>query len=141
MLSKYKWAKNTDIENNVITNKDAVVLLLASGLKKTGELQKALRKWREDEKLWFVYLWNSYYGHVAVDTQGTPSIPFHLGIRNLFNPWVDAPKPLTPNAWWYRTKRGEFALTTTGWRRLDFLKNDKSFAQEIKDTYHTVFSK
>ena len=119
ILAGLKFAFRTDMANKRITPKDACLLLLASGPQTRMQLRTALWAWRPtnpdrtyrpSERLFYTYLFNSSYHHVADDFDGRITAYSWVGMK--------LSTYTATRAFWYRTKRGSYAITAIGLKRL-----------------------
>lgn len=120
-LSQFTWARKTDLARGQLAPKDAVILLLKDGPVTRKRLIKALQEWRPrstyllhtGERVvntyniaFYTYLFHRGYGHAAVDSLGTTGT------------YAGTTTKRSPHSWHYAMKRGLYALTITGIRRL-----------------------
>lgn len=121
-----KCGRITDFSKNVISNRDACILLIHAngGEVHRSTLIRLLQAFRPLEgtsyyqnsgrsrELRFTYLFNSYYGHCCDNPDGKPVIPYFSG-------------PRTKESLFWRVRKGYYRLTTPGIARLTTLLSAK----------------
>ena len=98
----------TNLALGRVNNRDFILLLLAqNGVMKYDTIRRTLFAWRGPDHPTFQTYFNKYYGHVALNFFDTIPMYGYLGS-----------KKYARRRWWYRIRRGEYALTDAGMRRL-----------------------
>ena len=111
-LSNVVHSSHTYLNYNRITNHDAALLVLhaAGGTATSKAIKAALKDFRRNPSLHFTYLFNTSgyggYGFVGDNVNSVSNKVYHSG------------KPSQRRTYWYRVKRGTYALTLEGIRRL-----------------------
>lgn len=133
LLKNLRHSRITNLKKGQINNQDAALLIMASpsdsGIFKSKEVTKQLQAWRglqprkhwqgtwgdgkwvdSQDNLHFLYLWNTSssggYGFVGKDVNSaTNSVESFYEEHNR-------------RTYWFRVKRGKYALTLEGYRRL-----------------------
>lgn len=95
-LNVMKHGRNTNLEAGYINNIDALLVLLSDGLAKRQDLKDALDAWRR-------------VGHGYL---------FNLDEASR----MEGAKRLAKEAWYRRTSKGTYELTSAGKARLDYLQ-------------------
>jgi len=118
-LSNVVHSSRTYLNYNRITNHDAALLVLtaAGGVATSRQIIEGLRAFRRNPELKFTYLFNTSgyggYGFVGRDVNSVSNKVYHC-------PSVRGNRDCTTQrrTYWYRVKRGTYALTLEGIRRL-----------------------
>jgi len=111
-LARVVHSSHTYLNYNRITNHDAALLVLhaAGGTATSKAIKAALKDFRRNPSLHFTYLFNTSgyggYGFVGDNVNSVSNKVYHSG------------KPSQRRTYWYRVKRGTYALTLEGIRRL-----------------------
>jgi hypothetical protein len=114
-LSDYRFGYRIHLDKGQITPKMAVLMLLMGGPMTRSDLRKALSAWRPKSdkpwhagsKLFYVYLFNKNYGHVADSFMEDCTLSSYA-----------AGRAAGKKAYWYRLSRGRYAISRRGFEYL-----------------------
>ena len=117
-LARVVHSSHTHLNYNRITNHDAALLVLhaAGGTATSKAIKAALKDFRRNPSLHFTYLFNTSqsggYGFVGDNVNSVSNKVYHLPNQGGFDSTTQR------RTYWYRVKRGTYALTLEGLRRL-----------------------
>lgn len=122
-LSNVVHSSHTYLNYNRVTNHDAALLILhkLGGTATSRQIIEALKVFRRNPELKFTYLWNTSpsggYGFVGGNVNSVSNRVFHQPAN-----YKKSGCATQRRTYWYRVKRGTYALTTEGLRRLGELQ-------------------
>lgn len=115
-LSSLKHGLRTNLKKGIVNNHDAALLAMAESqepIVKSRNISASLRAWRKNQSLHFRYIFNSQisasYGYVGSNIGSE---------RHVIPTWTGT---VTRRTYWYRVRKGHYAITAEGHRRLQEL--------------------
>jgi hypothetical protein len=124
ILSGLSNGNRTDLSAGIITNSDAVLLLLHSlgGTARTRDLKALLNQWRGPRSYGYLFQnyepgWSNGYGFVGRTFEQATTQITEWGFEDFGRRW-------TRRNYYYTLRRGTVAISAEGFRRLGELGKD-----------------